>query len=558
MILFSAVYKFQDRLSKNLAAFRMPPQEERGLPNILLTTVCRPFGGPGEGDSVGAELFHAQVTREQGIFSYRQVIRCWGLDYIAENIQAPTVVLHYPSEREFVRELKSHPYDYVGINFVVATFNKVKRMAGLIRRHSPKAKIILGGYGTVLNDEQLYPLGDHFCREEGVGFMRRLLSEDVTQPIRHPYAPIESPRLYSYARGTKVAHLTGGLGCPNGCDFCCTSHFFNRQYVPFIQSGSELYDVILHMEQESKRAGDNLNGFIIIDEDFFTQTKRAREFLKCVRENGKQLLGFGSVRSLSQFTADEIAEMGFDIVWTAVEGTESGYNKLRGKPVSELYTSLKSRGVAILSSMIIGFPYQDREQVLKEFRRFTELGPALWQILIYFAFPRTPFYRRAIAENLYLPEYREDPDYRTFDGFSMHFKHPHFSPDEIEQLQHDLYRKSFELLGPSLVRVIRTWFEGYRNLKVSSNPLLRGRADRLATEVRSAVAGIYPAILFGPNRERRAEAHAFLREIERDMGNLTVKERLLCWATVPFSLWTWFANHLNFFQQPKLLRTQHR
>jgi len=314
------------------------------------------------------------------------------------------------------------------------------------------------------------------------------------------------------------------------------------------------------MEQESKRAGDNLNGFIIIDEDFFTQTKRAREFLKCVRENGKQLsiMGFGSVRSLSQFTADEIAEMGFDIVWTAVEGTESGYNKLRGKPVSELYTSLKSRGVAILSSMIIGFPYQDREQVLKEFRRFTELGPALWQILIYFAFPRTPFYRRAIAENLYLPEYREDPDYRTFDGFSMHFKHPHFSPDEIEQLQHDLYRKSFELLGPSLVRVIRTWFEGYRNLKVSSNPLLRGRADRLATEVRSAVAGIYPAILFGPNRERRAEAHAFLREIERDMGNLTVKERLLCWATVPFSLWTWFGNHLNFFQQPKLLRTQHR
>ena len=58
-------------------------------PKILLTTVCRPFGGKGEGDSVGAELFHAQVTREQGIFSYRQVIRCWGLDYIAENIQVP-------------------------------------------------------------------------------------------------------------------------------------------------------------------------------------------------------------------------------------------------------------------------------------------------------------------------------------------------------------------------------------------------------------------------------------------------------------------------------------
>ena len=56
------------------------------MPNLLLTTVYRPFGGNGEGDSVAAELFHAQVTRSQGIFSYRQVIRCWGLDYIAENV----------------------------------------------------------------------------------------------------------------------------------------------------------------------------------------------------------------------------------------------------------------------------------------------------------------------------------------------------------------------------------------------------------------------------------------------------------------------------------------
>jgi len=33
---------------------------------LLLTSVVRPFGGRGGGDSVGAELFHAQVTRAQG------------------------------------------------------------------------------------------------------------------------------------------------------------------------------------------------------------------------------------------------------------------------------------------------------------------------------------------------------------------------------------------------------------------------------------------------------------------------------------------------------------
>ena len=40
------------------------------MPDILLTPVGRFFGGKNEGDSVGAELFHAQMIRNQRIFSY--------------------------------------------------------------------------------------------------------------------------------------------------------------------------------------------------------------------------------------------------------------------------------------------------------------------------------------------------------------------------------------------------------------------------------------------------------------------------------------------------------
>jgi hypothetical protein len=128
-----------------------------------LTTVCRPFGGKGEGDFVGAELFHAQVTRSQGIFSYRQVILCWGLDYIADNIEAPAVVLRYPSEREFHREIRRRRYDIIGIDCVVAPSHKARRMAATIRKHSPASTIVLGGYGTVLSDYELHPYGDVIC-----------------------------------------------------------------------------------------------------------------------------------------------------------------------------------------------------------------------------------------------------------------------------------------------------------------------------------------------------------------------------------------------------------
>jgi len=530
------------------------------MPNVLLTSVCRPFGGKGEGDSVGAELFHAQVTRSQGIFSYRQVIRCWGLDYIAENIEAPAVVLHYPSERQLIHEIRTRRYDYIGIGFVVATFHKVRRMAEIIRRHSPRSKIVLGGYGTVLSDDVLNPYSDFICREEGIGFMRRILGEKRDGPILHPYAPIESPRVYSFPLKTKVAHITGGLGCPNGCDFCCTSHFFKRKYVPFIKTGRKLYDTMQFMARKAREAREPLSGFIFIDEDFFIHEKRAREFLDCVREEGMSasIMGFGSVRGLSQFTADEIAEMGFDIIWTALEGVESGYRKLQGKRLDELYEDLGSRGVAILTSMIIGFPYQDRARVMQEFKQLTELGPSLWQILIYFAFPGTPLYQRVIEEGRYLSAYQEHPDYRTFDGFSMHFKHPHFTPPELEDLQKELYRKCFEMLGPSLIRVLRTWFKGYQNMKDSYSPLLCDRAERMRRYVRSAMPGIYPAIWFGPNRERRAEASRFLKELEKELGPLSAKERLQCWGVVPLSFWTWMTERLGFFQQPRLLKIEHR
>lgn len=542
---------------------RIPNQQDKRRrapsPRVLLTTVCRPFGKDGEGDSVGAELFHAQVTRSQGIFSYRQIIRCWGLDYIAENLDEPSVVLHYPSERELLREIKSHRFEVVGINFVVATFHKVRQLSRLIRRKCPGAKIVLGGYGTVLSDAELKPHADAICREEGIGYMRRLLGEPENRPIRHPYAPIPSPRVFSYPLPTKVAHITGGLGCPNGCDFCCTSHFFRRRYVPFVRSGRELYDTIREMEDRAERAGDRLSGFIIIDEDFFIHSNRAREFLACVRQDGRSLsiMGFGSVKGLSRFTPDEIAEMGFDILWTGFESPSAGYPKLGGCDLPGLYSALKQRGVAILSSMIIGFPHADRTEIREDARQLQALGPALWQILIYFAFPGTPLHERAKAEGLYRPAYRENPNYRTFDGFSMHFKHRHFAPSELEELQRNLYRENFEKLGPSIVRIIEVWFDGWRHLRRSSNPILRDRADRMREYVEGALPALYPAAFFGPTRLQRRKARMLIRRIRLGLGRNGLTDRLLGWGTLPLAAYTWLAARLDIAQQPKLLKVEY-
>jgi hypothetical protein len=42
------------------------------------------------------------------------------------------------------------------------------------------------------------------------------------------------------------------------------------------------------------------------------------------------------------------------------------------------------------------------------------------------------------------------------------------------------------------------------------------------------------------------------------MGAFPLKERLMGWATLPLATWTWLAFRLNIFQQPGLLRIEHR
>ncbi|MDP7235565.1 MAG: radical SAM protein, partial [Candidatus Latescibacteria bacterium] len=84
------------------------------------------------------------------IFSPRANHIQFSLEYIAENLEAPTTVLQYPSPRELIRELRKN-YDYVGVPFVMATFHRMKETVAMIRKHAPASRIILGGYGSVLS-----------------------------------------------------------------------------------------------------------------------------------------------------------------------------------------------------------------------------------------------------------------------------------------------------------------------------------------------------------------------------------------------------------------------
>lgn len=521
-------------------------------PKLLLTSVMRPIGPAyGDAESVGYELLHAQVTRAQGMFSPRAVHRQFSLDYMAENLENPTVVMHYPSKKEIIKELKKG-YDYVGISFIMVTYHRMKELSALVRKYSPGSKIVLGGFGTVLPDEALLPYGDHVCRGEGVAFMRDLLGQAPLKDHKHPF--IES-RLKVFSKTVSYTGMIfAGLGCPNGCDFCSTSHFFRRQHLRLLKTGADVYEVV------KKHLAVNPDAqYTILDEEFLLNRDRAMEFRDLVIKGGKPLaiFVFASLKALSLYTPEELLEMGVDGVWIGYEGERSGYEKhANEKTPEEIIQGLKENGITVLASMIVGFDYQTPEIIRDEHKKLMSMKPDLCQFMIYNPNPGTPLYEKVKSQGLFRKEFADNPEHywKWASGFRSLTEHPHMTGPQIEEMQRWCFDQDFRELGPTIYRVVETMLDGYLKHKDSPNPFLRLKAEAWAREMRMTYPMYLPGELFAPTLRTRAVVHRLKKRIYAALGKPRFSNKFMSWGAVAAALWTSFKLRFNLFQNPSLTR----
>ena len=236
---------------------------------LLLTSVFGPYAVDDEyGEKENKmELFHNQVTREQGIFSYRFNHGSQGLSFLAENIDMPTTVLDFPTLKRFKKEL-AKGYDFIGISFIVPNFKKAKEMARTVREASLQSKIILGGHGVNIPDIESMIDHDFICKGEGVYFLRKLFKESITKPIKHPleYSSFNR-RVMGVPWAPDASILIPGVGCANKCRFCATSHFFGN-YIPYLKTGQEIFDVCCRYEDEKNTIWEDVDFATSLNPDY--------------------------------------------------------------------------------------------------------------------------------------------------------------------------------------------------------------------------------------------------------------------------------------------------
>jgi hypothetical protein len=477
-----------------------------GKKKILLSGVFGPFGVDddyGRRENI-MELFHNQVTREQGLASFRFHHRSFGLYFLAENVDADVTVLDFPTKERFERELRNG-YDIVGISFIAPNFVKAREMARLVRLHAPDAAVVLGGHGAAIEGvEQLIDC-DHVIRGEGVAWLRGFLGQDPKAPIVHPVLPSTERQSIMGVPLTGVCSslLVPGLGCVNGCRFCSTTHFFGKTYTSYLATGRAIFDNCVRIADE--RGTDS---FFVMDENFLKDTRRARELLVRMEREQRffKFQVFSSAEAIMAFGLDELVRLGVTFIWMGVEtkSREANFSKNAGVDPKWLVRELRERGINVLASGILCMEHHTQENIQEDIDHLIDLESDFTQFMLLTPLPVTALYQEKKASGAL----REDLPYEEWHGQKMlNYDHPHFPEDAAERWIRQAFRQEYAENSSSILRVTETALRGYQHLAALE------RRDA-CLEARLVQA-----------RERAAEYALILPEIARNAVNSLERER---------------------------------
>ena len=508
---------------------------------VLLSSVFGPYAQDDEFGSRAInpmELYHNQVTREQGPFSLRMFHRSWGIMFIQHNISAPCAVLDFPTRERFIEELKTHAYDIVGISSIIVNVGKVREMCKLVRQHSPASTIVVGGHVAAIPGIEYMIDADHVVKGEGVSWFREFLGEPAGVPIEHPVIPSSFGFRLMGLRGPKgggapAATIIPSVGCPMGCNFCTTSAFFGGKgkVVNFFEKGAELFKTMCDAEA---RLG--VKTFFVMDENFLLYKQRAMELLDHMKARRKawSLYVFSSANALSKYTMRELVELGISWVWMGLESPNNAYQKLAGADTLALTRELHAHGIGVLGSTIVGLEHHTPANIANEIEHAVSHDTDFHQFMLYTPVPGTPLYQDMVDQGRLLPDV-DLADIHGQDHFN--FQHAAITREQSKPLLDWAFRRDYERNGPSLYRLARTRMEGWRRYHNDPDPRVRKRARQEGRELRDGYGVALYAMekyLRKSNQEISEKIRALRKDMERELGSLM---RWVDRAAGPVLLW---------------------
>jgi haloalkane dehalogenase len=504
------------------------------MSSVLLTTPVGPYDTHYYNQSL-TDVMDQRFSRGCDIFTMRGHIHINFAHVLAQNIQAPTVFLEYPTWEDFETEIANKP-TIIGINGFHNQRDIVVQMAKRARVLSPESTILLGGWAGVgvkscVPEDEWKQYADDICEGEGVGFLREKLGEDVNAPIDVTHLPkcaAAIPWLEPHPEGD-MGTVVASLGCPHGCDFCGTTHMYSRRRVRLLKADKVFDEMKRYFRDHEKLVSINL-----IEEDSFADPKFMRRLSELVcadEEFGIERLNFfclSSNSSLSKFDFDDILRTGVSSIFIGVESKFApgeGYKKRDGRTIDETFRELHRRGIGTIGAWMLGFDFQNRENVTEDLNAFIDLEPTFQQLTRLCPFPGTTLWRRLVEEERIDPKQIPTEAISFFGGGGM--VPENFYDHEIMELIESGYVKLYETWGACMFRQWKVGLNGFEYCSTHDDPIIRRRAEFH----RRMVHEIYPLTLameyHAPNGTVRKKVRDQRTRYFKNFGEPSTAQKLL-------------------------------
>ncbi len=437
------------------------------MTKVLFTTTWGPYTEQFFNTSP-TDVMNQRFSRGCDIFTLSGHLHMNSCHLIAQNIDPPSVVLEFPRKADFLEEIEKG-YDYIGLSFFHNQMDDAVEMCRAIRQKAPNSKIVLGGFGAAgleatATPERIKEMCDHLCHEEGVSFFRKLLGEQPDKPKFHSHLPKWGTTLPMINRRSKgqTPVVVGSLGCPNRCDFCGTTEYFQHRRIQ-LMTPEEVHKEFKRIYREDPYTPQ----VTLLEEDSFGDIEYMRELGKLLREDSEFGLGYysfyclASMRSMSQWSFEEMMLTGASTVFVGVESKYAqahGYGKTEGLSYKEMFKGLRSVGITTSGAWMVGFDFQNRQNIEEDLQDFIALEPTTQQLTRVCPFPATPMWQNMKKEG----RIKENVDWNSISFYGGGGMDPkNFNEHEVMKLIERGYRELYETHGATLARFLDVNLRGY-------------------------------------------------------------------------------------------------
>ncbi|OGR64931.1 MAG: hypothetical protein A2X30_03940 [Elusimicrobia bacterium GWB2_63_16] len=394
--------------------------------------------------------------------------------------------LNKKSESELLLELREFAPDYAGISFTTVLAAEAGRLAGVIKKGSPKTLVMAGGVHASSMPEDTLSCADidyafigeaDFSAPEVVsgkplpevaGLAYREGGKIVVNPRRElicdldtlPYPAWHLFEVGSYSttrlltRANPAGWLETSRGCPYGCVYCNKS-VFGRGFR--VKSAERVVEEIAYM----LRCG--FKEIHIADDCFTVDLDRAKRICRGILGRGLKF----PWATVTGIRADRVDQELLDLMKAAgcyriFYGIESGSDEVlkrigKGETLAQVraaVTMAKKAGLEVHGFFMLALP-GDTEKTMRATIDFAkELDLDMAKAAITIPLPATPYFEELSAAGRI--KSRDWSKYNLYFPASTLYDHPTLSWDLVEEYYKKFYREFYFRPGYILKRLVES------------------------------------------------------------------------------------------------------